>query len=99
MRLKGITDMDINKIARVLGADVGLDWGYTVDGWSESDLDETGLMEVLEKIEALAHEIRVGRRGSYANIGDTIEDLASHIEDISIDLVGIADGIRSRSTE
>jgi len=51
----------------------------TEDGWDEKALEDIGLMDLIKEIEKFAYEIRNARRGSYAQFGDTPEELADEL--------------------
>jgi len=52
------------------------------DGWDEDALEDVGLMELISEVERLAYELRTARRGSYANFGDTGEELKTYLEEL-----------------
>lgn len=52
------------------------------DGWDKDALEDIGLMELISEIERLAYEIRNARRGSYAEFGDTGEELKNYLEEL-----------------
>ena len=52
------------------------------DGWDEDALEDIGLMELISEVERLAYELRTARRGSYANFGDTGEELKTYLEEL-----------------
>jgi hypothetical protein len=52
------------------------------DGWNIQLLEEVGLMELLDDIYRIKYEIENARRNSYAEFGDTGEDLQGALIDI-----------------
>jgi hypothetical protein len=52
------------------------------DGWDEDALEDVGLMELISEVERLAYELRTARRGSYAQFGDTGEELKTYLEEL-----------------
>lgn len=72
-------------------------WGLTSDGWNTDDLGDTGLMEWLDAVRELKYELDNARRNSYAKFGDTVEDLASYLKELSRDLNNIARDVVRRA--
>lgn len=72
------------------------EWGVSSDGWNERELEETGLMDVLDDVARLSYELKNARRGSYARFGDTVSDLASHVRNIARDLKNVARDLKDR---
>lgn len=58
----------------------------TEDGWNEAAFEEVGIMEVLNEIEKAIYEIKNGRRGSYAGIGDTEEEFLENLSSLGMHL-------------
>ena len=52
------------------------------DGWNKDALEDVGLMELISEVERLAYELRTARRGSYAQFGDTGEELKTYLEEL-----------------
>jgi len=68
-----------------------LEWGTTVDGWNDKQIDmDTGLIEWIAEVERMAYELRNARRDSYAKFGREPRDLQRHIVGLSKDLSRIA---------
>lgn len=64
---------------------------YTMDdGWNTDELENTGLMDWIQTVEALAYELRNARRNSYAKFGDTDEDLIGYLMQLGQELTEIA---------
>lgn len=64
---------------------------YTLnDGWNIDELDNTGLLDWIMSVEALAYELRNARRNSYAKFGDTDEDLIDYLMGLAQELTDIA---------
>jgi len=65
-------------------------WGISSDGWNMDDLADAGLAEVLDDVDRVAYELKNAIRGSYADFGDTIEDLVSKLNELSEQFAAVA---------
>ena len=63
------------------------------DGWDTNALDDIGLMDYIKEVEKVAYELRNARRGSYADFGDTHEELALELNRLGKNLLDAADTI------
>jgi hypothetical protein len=72
-------------------------WGLTSDGWNDKELSDVGLMSWINDIERLAYELKNCRRDSYADFGDTIQDLSNYISDLVNDGKSIARDLKSHA--
>lgn len=63
------------------------------EGWGD-DLEDY-LEDLLDRVERLAYEIRHARRGSYADFGDTLDDLVEELYSISSSFKYTADEIQN----
>ena len=63
------------------------------DGWDANALDDIGLMDYIKEVEKVAYELRNARRGSYADFGDTPEELALELNRLGKNLLDAADTI------
>jgi|AntAceMinimDraft_18_1070375.scaffolds.fasta_scaffold179735_2 hypothetical protein len=72
------------------------EWGLSQDGWNEEDLGKTGLIDWIDDVDRLIHEIRVGKRNSYAKFGDTIKDLANQVKLLGREAIVISKDLKMR---
>ena len=63
------------------------------DGWDERALEDIGVMDLIKEVEKVAYELRNARRGSYADFGDTPEELAMELNRLGKNLLEASDTI------
>ena len=71
-------------------------WGRTRDGWDDKgDLDEVGLIDMFDRTEKLAYDVRNCRRGAYCDAirGGTLEDLGNELENLARGFQQVADAV------
>lgn len=69
----------------------------TDNGWSEKQLEEAGLIEVIDKFYDFAYAVKNNTRKS-SNFGDTWQDMAEFLEEIASELNDCAEKIEAFTT-
>lgn len=94
--LQGENKMDNKRIARELikmakSLDDD-DFGIKNDGWDTDDLED--VIEILDRCAKVAYELENGRRNSYAKFGDTVDELAEELKNLSRDFKRVSMELR-----
>lgn len=80
---------ELIKMAKSLDDD---DFGIKNDGWDTDDLED--VIEILDRCAKVAYELENGRRNSYAKFGDTVDELAEELKNLSRDFKRVSMELR-----
>jgi len=71
-------------------------FGVDGDNWDKHDFHSIGLIDWMDRVSQLDHEIKHEMRGSYAGFGDSIEDMVKNLNLLQADLEDIISEIKHK---